>query len=93
MEARIEAVEEELRLEKRKNAALERQSRLSASLNPAESCQDILDLATDSQSSADGNEVKASSGSDDSLKNRLKRKKGCSQGGFEVTEKCKMIFL
>ena len=89
MEARIEAVEEELRQEKQKNAALE-QSHLSASLNPAESCQDILDLASVSQSSADGKKAKTapSSGSGDGFKTRLELKKRNREGGHEVNKIC-----
>ena len=89
MEARIEAVEEELRQEKQKNAALE-QSHLSASLNPAESCQDILDLASVSQSSADGKKAKIapSSGSGDGSEIRLELRKRGSQAGHEVNQIC-----
>ena len=85
MEARIEAVEEELRQEKQKNAALE-QSHQSASLNPAESCRDIIDIATVSESSADGKKTKIApaTGSGDGLKTRLELKKRSSQGGIEV---------
>ena len=87
MEARIEAVEEELRQEKQKNAALE-QSHSSASLNPTESCQDIVDLATVSQSSADGKKTKTapSSGAGDCSKTRRELKKRSSHGGHEVNK-------
>ena len=87
MEARIEAVEEELRQEKQKNAVLE-QSHLPASLNPAESCRDIVDQATVSQSSADGKTVKTapSSGSGDCSKTRRELKKRSSHGGHEVNK-------
>ena len=87
MEARIEAVEEELRQEKQKNAVLE-QSHLSASLNPAESCQDIVDLATVSQSIADGKKAKTapSSGAGDCSKTKRELKKRSSHGGHEVNK-------
>ena len=94
MEARIEAVEEELRLEKQKNASLERQSRQSAILGPAVSCQG---LATDCQRGGDGKKTKTtpsgrsgdgkaktSSGPGDDLKTGLGLKERRSQGGLEV---------
>ena len=83
MEARIEAVEEELRQEKQKNAAL-KQSHLSAT------CQDILDLTSVSQSSADGKKAKTapSSGSGDGFKTRLELKKRNREGGHEVNKIC-----
>ena len=93
MEARIEAVEEELRLEKQKNASLERQSRQPAILDPV-SCQG---LGTDCQRGGDGKttkttpsgnsgdgKAKTSGGSGDDLKTRLGLKKRSSHGGLEV---------
>ena len=80
MEARIEAVEEELRQEKQKNAALQ-QGHLSTSLNPGESS-----VATVSQSSGDGKKAKTTttSGSGDGLKTKRELKnRRSSQDGLE----------
>ena len=80
MEARIEAVEEELRQEKQKNAALQ-QGHLSTSLNPGESS-----VATVSQSSGEGKTAKTTttSGSGDGLKTKRELKnRRSSQDGLE----------
>ena len=71
MEARIEAVDEELHQEKQKNTTLQ-QGRLSTSLHPGESS-----VATVSQSSGDGKKAKTTpaSGSGDGLKTKRESKK------------------
>ena len=75
MEARIEAVDEDLHQEKQKNATLQ-QGRLSTSLHPGESS-----VATVSQSSDDGKKAKTTpaSGSGDGLKTKRDSKKRWSR--------------
>ena len=87
MEARIEAVEEELRQEKQKNASLLQQSQMPSHPISAGSCQD--NLATASQSS-NGKKAKTTSsgGSGDSIKAQMELKKRGSQGGLEVIKVC-----
>merc|ERR1719370_547483 len=83
METRIETVEEELRLEKQKNAALLQQSHLSPSLNPAQSCQD--NPPTVSERSCNGKKAKTApvSGSGEDFKTKEELKKRNSQDGLE----------
>jgi len=83
MEARIEAVEEELRQEKQKNASLLQQSQMPLHPISAGSCQD--NLATASQCSNGKKAKTTSSGGSagDSLKVQVELKKRGSQGGLE----------
>ena len=87
MEARIEAVEEELRQEKQKNASLRQQSQMPLHSISAGSYQD--NLATVSQSIL-GKKAKTTSsgGSGDSLKAQVELKKRSRQGGLEVNNIC-----
>ena len=86
MEARIEAVEEELRFEKQKNAALLQQSLLSPSVNPAQSSQDSI-ATTVSKSSCNGKKTKTAPlpGSGDYFKIKVDLEKRSSQGELEVS--------
>ena len=90
METRIEAVEEELRLEKQKNAALLQHSHLSPSLNP-QSCQDSVATTVSQTSSCNGKKAKTAplGGSGDGFKTKRHLKMGSSQGGLEVIKVCK----
>ena len=94
METRIETVEEELRLEKQKNAALLQQSHLSPSLNPAQRCQDGGATTVSQTSSCIGKKAKTAplGGSGDGLKTKVGLKKRSSQGGLEVNKVCKADF-
>ena len=87
MEARIEAVEEELRQEKQKNASLRQQSQMPLHSISTGSYQD--NLATVSQSIL-GKKAKTTSsgGSGDSLKAQVELKKRSRQGGVEVNKIC-----
>ena len=87
LEARIEALEEELRQEKQKNVSLRQHSQMPLHSISAGSCQD--NLATVSQSIL-GKRAKTTSsgGSGDSLKAQVELKKRSRQGGVEVNKIC-----
>lgn len=81
VEARIEAVEEELRLEKQKSAALQ-QKQMSPSSNAAEICQEGGVVPQCSRCSGKSATAELSDGSGDNSKTSVKKRS--SKGGEQV---------
>ena len=81
VEARIEAVEEELRLEKQKSAGLE-QNQMSQRSNAAEICQEGGVVPQCSRCSGKSATAELSDGSGDNSKTSVKKRS--SKGGEQV---------